>query len=76
MKQTYIKLIIVVRKGLVETVYCNKKMTAIDVEVLEMDTIVPDEIRSANARETQIVTAFIEREFSTNERAVVWKLWL
>lgn len=47
------KLVVVVRRGMVETVYGSSSISSVDIQILDMDTTVPDEIRRAEALEKQ-----------------------
>lgn len=47
------KLVIVVSRGMVETVYVSSTLKDTEWEVLDMDTTIPDEIRRTEAAEKQ-----------------------
>lgn len=47
------KLVVVVRRGMVETVYGSSSISSVDIQILDMDTTVPDEIRNTEALEKQ-----------------------
>lgn len=45
------KIVVVVRNGMVETVYCSKAISVSETEILDFDSTVPDEIRRNKFRE-------------------------
>lgn len=47
------KLVVVVRRGMVETVYGSSSISSVDVQILDLDTTVPDEIRNTETLEEQ-----------------------
>lgn len=47
------KFVVIVRGGMVETVYGSSTISSVDIQILDMDTTVSDEIRSTEALEKQ-----------------------
>ena len=44
------KLVIVVSKGMVDSVYCSKSITVLEIEVLDLDTTDISEVRRSKLR--------------------------
>ena len=45
------KIVVVVRRGMVDAVYCSKAFSVSETEILDFDATVPNEIRRNKIRE-------------------------